>query len=200
MKNVLKCASRDHPSVYFLSLLKSPSYGSKEVMWNQPFKQSLHDAYDLWMAGDADKECTAGVNLRASAHHLLMDWVGAALEKLDKEIIRKSFKLCGLSLKTDGSEDDFILCFREGQPCAAGRDALTQLWQQGQEENNKKRRMRQTRLSCLIINLLFLMMTMMGRRVLRETPNSCRKKKANSYRKDTVKILTFHYSGKLFYR
>ena len=58
-----------------------------DVMWNQPFKQSLHDAYDLWMAGDADKECTAGVNLRASAHHLLMDWVGAALEKLDKEIV-----------------------------------------------------------------------------------------------------------------
>ncbi|CAM4603591.1 unnamed protein product [Leuciscus chuanchicus] len=31
-----------------------------DVMWNQPFKASLHDAYDQWMAGDADKEHTAG--------------------------------------------------------------------------------------------------------------------------------------------
>lgn len=26
------------------------------VMWNQSFKQNLHDAYDQWMAGDIDKE------------------------------------------------------------------------------------------------------------------------------------------------
>ncbi|KAJ8283220.1 hypothetical protein COCON_G00020700 [Conger conger] len=108
-----------------------------DVMWNQPFTRSLHDAYDLWMAGDADKEYTAGGYLKAPARHLLVDWVVAAWEKLDKEMIRKSFKVCGLSLKTDGSEDDLILCFREGQACAAGREALAQLRQRGQENHTQ---------------------------------------------------------------
>ncbi|XP_044028000.1 uncharacterized protein LOC122864529 [Siniperca chuatsi] len=103
------------------------------VMWNQPFKQSLQDAYDQWAAGDADKEYTAGGNLKVPARRLLVDWVVAAWDKLDKDMIRQSFKVCGLSVRTDGSEDDLILCFREGQPCAAGREALTQLRQRSRE-------------------------------------------------------------------
>lgn len=31
-----------------------------DVIWNQPFKQSLHDSYNQWMTGDIDKEYTAG--------------------------------------------------------------------------------------------------------------------------------------------
>ncbi|KAG7255433.1 hypothetical protein CRUP_038017 [Coryphaenoides rupestris] len=105
-----------------------------DVMWNQPFKQSLHDAYDQWMAGDADKQYTAGGgNLKAPARRLLVDWVIAAWDKLDKDLIRKSFKVCGQSVKTDGSEDNLIHCFKEGQPCAAGQEALTQLHQRYQE-------------------------------------------------------------------
>lgn len=34
------------------------------------------------------------------------------------------FKVCGLTLPADGSEDDLIHCFREGQPCPAGKDML----------------------------------------------------------------------------
>ncbi|XP_070786398.1 major centromere autoantigen B-like [Enoplosus armatus] len=104
-----------------------------DVMWNQPFRQSLHDAYDQWAAGDADKEYTAGGNLKAPGRRLLVDWVVAAWDKLDQDMIRESFKVCGLSVKSDGSEDDLILCFREGQPCAAGREALTRVRQQSRE-------------------------------------------------------------------
>ena len=32
----------------------------------------------------------------------------------------KSFKTCALNLPVDGSEDHFIHCFKEGQPCEAG--------------------------------------------------------------------------------
>ncbi|XP_044043446.1 uncharacterized protein LOC122871912 [Siniperca chuatsi] len=104
-----------------------------DVMWNQPFKRSLHDAYDQWAAGDADKEYTAAGKLKAPARRLLVDWVVAAWDKLDQDMIRESFKVCGLSVKSDGSEDDLILCFREGQPCAAGREALARRRQQSRE-------------------------------------------------------------------
>ena len=75
--------------------------------------------------------------MRAPARHLLVNWVVAAWEKLDKDMIRNSFKVCGLTLKDDGSEDDLIHCFKTGQPCAAGRDALAQLRQRGDENRTQ---------------------------------------------------------------
>ncbi|KAL2096389.1 hypothetical protein ACEWY4_008537 [Coilia grayii] len=86
-----------------------------DVMWNQPFKASLHASYDEWLAGDTDKQYTSGGNLKAPSRRLLLDWVLVAWDKLDKDLIIKSFKVCGQSVKPDGSEDDLILCFREGQ-------------------------------------------------------------------------------------
>ncbi len=108
-----------------------------DVKWNQPFKQSLQDAYDQWMAGDADKEYTDRGYLKIPARRLLVDWVVAAWDKMDKDLIRESFRVCGLSVKTDGSEDDLILCFREGQRCAVGREALRQLRLQSAENRHK---------------------------------------------------------------
>ena len=40
------------------------------------------------------------------------------------EVIKQSFKSCGLNINVDGSEDDAIHCFKESQPCAAGREML----------------------------------------------------------------------------
>ncbi|XP_059360635.1 uncharacterized protein LOC132098591 [Carassius carassius] len=79
-----------------------------DVVWNQPFKASLHESYDNWMAGDVDKEYTAGGNMRAPARRLLVSWV------------------CGLTVASDGSEDHLIHCFKEGEPCASGRELLVQ--------------------------------------------------------------------------
>lgn len=84
------------------------------VMWNQPFKASLHVCYDEWLAGDMAKQYTSGGNLKAPSRCLLLDWV---LATWDKDLIVKLFKVCGQSVKADGSEDDLILCFREGQVC-----------------------------------------------------------------------------------
>ena len=83
-----------------------------DVMWNQPFKAHLHAAYDEWIAGVADKTYTAGGNLRAPARRLLVSWVLAAWDELDTDLIIKSFKVCGKSLKSDVTEEDFILRFR----------------------------------------------------------------------------------------
>ncbi|KAG1968293.1 pogo transposable element with KRAB domain [Pimephales promelas] len=97
-----------------------------DVEWNQPFKASLQESYDNWMAGDVDKEYTVGGNMRAPARRLLLDWVLKAWEKLDTERLKNSFKVCGLTVASDGSEDHLIHCFKEGEPCASGRELLAQ--------------------------------------------------------------------------
>lgn len=108
-----------------------------DVMWKQTFKRSLHDVYYQWMAGDADKEYTVTGYLKVPACCLRVDWVVAAWDKVDKDLIRESYRGCGLSVKTDGSENDLILCFREGQPCAAGQEALRQLRLQSSENRHE---------------------------------------------------------------
>uniref|UniRef100_A0A8C6KRG3 HTH CENPB-type domain-containing protein n=1 Tax=Nothobranchius furzeri TaxID=105023 RepID=A0A8C6KRG3_NOTFU len=76
---------------------------------------NLHASYEEWMSGDTNKQYTSGGNLKAPSRRLLVDWVLAAWDKLDTELVIKSFKVCGQSVKPDGSEDHLILCFRDGQ-------------------------------------------------------------------------------------
>ena len=64
-----------------------------EVVWNQPFKASLHESCERWMAGNVDKTFTAGGNVRAPARRLLVAWVLKAWEELDTELVKKSFKV-----------------------------------------------------------------------------------------------------------
>ncbi|KAL7382466.1 hypothetical protein ABVT39_022965 [Epinephelus coioides] len=103
-----------------------------DVVWNQPFKASLHESYDSWMAGDADKTYTAGGNMRAPARRLLVAWVLKAWEELDTEVVKKI-----LQVASDGSEDHLIHCFKEGEPCAAGREMLAQARQGEQEDDGE---------------------------------------------------------------
>lgn len=121
---------------YNITTAVIPAGGTKHIqaanVWNQVFRQSLRDAYDQWTAGDTE-DCTARGSLKAPARRLLVDWVVAAWDRLDDGLIRKSFKVCGLSVRSDGSEDDLIVCFREGQPCAGRRDALARRRQSRRE-------------------------------------------------------------------
>ena len=43
---------------------------------------------------------------------------------LPVEVIKQSFKSCGLNINVDDSEDEAIHCFKESQPCAVGREML----------------------------------------------------------------------------
>ncbi|XP_031733914.1 uncharacterized protein LOC116400282 isoform X1 [Anarrhichthys ocellatus] len=102
-----------------------------DVMWKEPFRQDVQDAYQRWMDEDTEQ------NLRPPPCRLLVDWVVSAWDKLDPDLIRKSFKVCGLSVKRDGSEDHLVLCFGDGQPCSAGRDQLTRVRQQNQNDQEE---------------------------------------------------------------
>ena len=63
-------------------------------------------------------------NIKPASRHLVVMWILESYNRLKKNLIIRSFKRCGLNLKTDGSEDHLIHCFKEGQPCANGLDML----------------------------------------------------------------------------
>lgn len=50
-------------------------------------------------------------------------------------MIRQSFEVWPQPVKTDRSEDELIPCFRQGQCCAAGREATLELRPGGQESS-----------------------------------------------------------------
>ena len=54
-----------------------------------------------------------------------LQWVVDAWESITPEDIVKSFKDCGISVATDGSEDDSIHCLKPDGMCPGGRQKLT---------------------------------------------------------------------------
>ena len=44
-----------------------------------------------------------------------------AWNSVTNEVIKRSFEACGISVATDGSEDDKVHCMKEGQVAAAAR-------------------------------------------------------------------------------
>jgi hypothetical protein len=66
-----------------------------DVCWNRPFKDILRKQYDLWMAGDEDKEYTISGNLKSPSFQLVLSWVKKAWDTIDVELIKKSFVVCG---------------------------------------------------------------------------------------------------------
>ena len=45
---------------------------------------------------------------------------------VDVEMVGESFKVCAMTVAADGNEDHLIHCFKEGEPCACGRELLMQ--------------------------------------------------------------------------
>ena len=99
-----------------------------DVSWNKPFKSSCTEKYDEWLGTIGINEETAAGNLRAPPRRAILQWILDAWAELPTEVIKRSFTSCALNLPVDGSNDDIIHCFKEGQPCSTGRAMLqTQL-------------------------------------------------------------------------
>ena len=78
----------------------------------------LTDRYDEWLSNGVH-EYTAGGNMKSPPSRKVVEWVLGSWYALSEDLIKKSFKICGLNLKTDGSEDEIVHCFKSGSPCAA---------------------------------------------------------------------------------
>jgi hypothetical protein len=75
-----------------------------DVSWNKPFKVKLAELYDEWLfEGPVDK--TKQGNRRAPPKSLVLTWIKEAWSCITPEMIRKSFKKCGITSALDGSDD-----------------------------------------------------------------------------------------------
>ncbi len=57
-------------------------------------------------------------------------------DEIPTEMIKNSFKSCAITTPVDGSEDNAIHCFKEDQPCTAGRSLLAQEMEKLDDDNN----------------------------------------------------------------
>ena len=94
-----------------------------DVSWNKPFKAYYRELYEAWLRSDQVEFTKAG-NMRAPSKHLMAGWVREAWSKVPKEVIIKSFRVCGVTNALDGSEDGEILCLREGEVAHGCRNEL----------------------------------------------------------------------------
>ena len=65
-----------------------------------------------------EKSYTPAGNMRAPDKALCLRWVKEAWNSVTTEVVIKLFRVCGISVKTDGSEDSEIHCIKEGQVAA----------------------------------------------------------------------------------
>ena len=110
-----------------------------DVSWNKPFKAMCTEKYDQWLAEEGIHKKTAEGNLKAPPRRRVVEWILESWSSLAVDIIKRSFKSCTLNIKVDGSEDDNIHCFKESQPCAAGKEMLKtqmQVLQDAEDEAN----------------------------------------------------------------
>ena len=77
------------------------------------------ESYDEWLTSGAYLHTEARY-MEPASRHLVVEWILESWNRLEKNLIIKSFKSCGLNLR----EDHLIYCFKEGQPCANGLDML----------------------------------------------------------------------------
>ena len=94
-----------------------------DVGWNKPFKGHIMESYHEWLVSGVHQYTEAG-NTKPVLRHLAVEWILESWNRLEKNLIIKSFKSCGLNLKTYRSKDHLIHCFKEGQPYANGSDML----------------------------------------------------------------------------
>jgi hypothetical protein len=78
-----------------------------DVSWNRPFKSHIAEIYDEWLF-NGPVEKTKGGNRRAPSKIVMLKWIKQAWDAISPDIVRKSFKKCGISNAIDGSEDNLF--------------------------------------------------------------------------------------------
>ena len=97
-----------------------------DVSWNKPFKGVYRVLYNQWMAS-GEQSFTLGGNMRAPDKLTCLKWVVESWEVVTSEVIVKSFKVCGISVAVDGSEDGDIHCLKSGEVAADAAEEIHQL-------------------------------------------------------------------------
>src|ERR1043166_9351367 len=67
--------------------------------------------YNEWMS-DSIKELTPAGRIKRPSYETVADWVNRSWNAVDVNLIKRSFKCCGISNNRDGTEDDWIFDYR----------------------------------------------------------------------------------------
>ena len=76
-----------------------------DVSWNRPFKSRLRKEYRAWRGL---KKKTPKGNIAQPSRQDVINWISKAWADLDEEMVKRSFKVCGITSALDGSEDDMF--------------------------------------------------------------------------------------------
>jgi hypothetical protein len=71
----------------------------------------MHKHYNEWMS-ESVRELTPAGKIKRPSYETAVDWVNQSWNAVDVNLIRRSFKCCGISNKRDGTEDDWIFDYR----------------------------------------------------------------------------------------
>ena len=74
---------------------------------NKPFKDNMRRKYLNWMMTGPFEYTPAGKK-KAPSKNLVLCWVKQSWEETPEEMVRRSFKTCGMSNALNGTEDDTI--------------------------------------------------------------------------------------------
>ena len=76
-----------------------------DVSWNKPFKEKIQELHDTWLSV-GDIPLTRGGNPAPPPPQVYLAWIVQAWDSISTELIKKSFKCCGIGIPADGSEDN----------------------------------------------------------------------------------------------
>jgi len=93
------------------------------VSWNKPFKSAYLGFYETWLEsyGSTAVNRTPSGNSRPPSKLLVCQWVVEAWKTISKELIQKSFRVCGLTTALNGSQDEEVLAVSLQQQLAIAR-------------------------------------------------------------------------------
>ena len=80
---------------------------------NKPFKDNVRRKYLAWMISGPFEFTPAGKK-KAPSRNLVLHWIKTAWAEIPEEIVRNSFKTCGILNAMDRTEDDAV--FTEESP------------------------------------------------------------------------------------
>ena len=67
--------------------------------------------YNEWMS-ESVKELTPAGRIRRPSYETVVDWVNRSWNAVDVNLVKRSFKCCGISNNRDGTEDNWIFDYR----------------------------------------------------------------------------------------
>ena len=75
------------------------------VSWKRPFKDGFRDLYNEWLRRDVDVGLTeVGANKKVPTNVQLLHWIKDAWASVSPDLVRKSFKVTGISMATDSTQ------------------------------------------------------------------------------------------------